>query len=468
MKRPLSNLLSFLLGDLGSRFIGFFVSIYLARVLQPSGFGLMNLGLAVLGYLQLAGSPGIQMIETRNVAAMGEMDRSRAGAIVTLRLVLGIALWCIAAILSFFLVDDSGTRTVILLFGAIVLPFALTLDWAFQGKEHFADAAFARLAQYVVYAAIVFVAVKSPSDVSWSAIAFGVGSVVSVIILWARYAKRWGSLRLNFSFALWRSILRSGVPVGVAMFLAQSVSNLPPLVIGYFSTQSDVGLFSAAMKVIFVALIFDRIFNALFLPVATRHFGQSSSADLNRLLQTTLRATLAVVLPCAIAGVLLRDDAIRLLFGGGYENAGTVLAVLMAYFPLTLVNSFFTAVLVSSGREGEYTRMTAYGSVALCGAVIAGTILSGVVGAAAGVVLGEATTVILMGSAARTSFHFSLIDNLWRPAVATVIAVGCAIGCQGMDSYIASIIMVIVFAISLLLVRGITTDEVQFLRERFV
>lgn len=129
MKRPLVNLLSLLTGDLGSRLIGFFISVYLARVLEPTGFGLLNVGLAVLGYLQLAGSPGIQVLETRNAAAFVEVNRERVNAVLSVRLVLAIGLLALSTLVVFAFVADDLTRQVILMFSLAVIPLALMLDW---------------------------------------------------------------------------------------------------------------------------------------------------------------------------------------------------------------------------------------------------------------------------------------------------------------------------------------------------
>ena len=159
MKRPFLNLLSLLSGDLGSRLIGFFVSVYLARVLEPAGFGLMSVGLSVLGYLQLAGSPGIQVLETRNAAALAGVDRIRVSAVLSLRLLLAAALGVLTACSALLLFPHSGAGHVIVLFALSVFPFALTLDWFFQGREEFLSVGTARMLQFGAYGVMVLLLV---------------------------------------------------------------------------------------------------------------------------------------------------------------------------------------------------------------------------------------------------------------------------------------------------------------------
>lgn len=467
MKRPLVNLLSLLSGDLGSRLIGFFVSVYLARVLEPTGFGLMNLGLAVLGYLQLASSPGIQILETRNAAAFAEVDHERVSAVISLRLILSAVLWITAAGCAFIFVSDNVTRDVILLFALSVIPFALMLDWFFQGKEAFFAVGASRLIQYLVYGTIVFLAVHSVNDVQVTAIAFDAGALAAASVLWNSYRRRWGLLKFRWLPATWKDILVKGLPVGGAMFLAQSVTNLPPLAIGLFSSAGDIGLFSSAMKIVFLLLLVDRLFNALFLPVVTRYI--SSQADeVGRLVQTTMKVLSALIIPLAIAGTILGGDVIAIVFGGKYEGAVPLLDILIGYFVLTVLNSAFVCVLIGSGREKEYTRMITWGSVGLCIAVVGGTSLFGVHGAAYAVVFGELLIVSLMMREARKVVAVSLTTILARPLVAGVCMIGTALLFREMNPLALTAVSITVFAVTIVLLKGFSARELRFLREKFV
>ncbi|MEK9136181.1 MAG: oligosaccharide flippase family protein, partial [Bacteroidota bacterium] len=392
MKRPLVNLLSLLFGDLGSRFIGFLISVYLARILEPTGFGIMSLGLAVLGYLQLAGSPGIQVLETRNMAAVAEVDQKRVNAVISLRLVLAVILWIgTAVVVNLFTLPDT-TRDVIILFTCTLFPFAVFLDWFFQGKEAFIAIGFSRLIQYVSYGVLVLLLVHTADDVRRTAVAFGVGAATSAIALWLLYASKWRTLRFSWAPTLWKEILTKSVPVGAAVFFAQSVTNLPPLVIGYFSTVGDVGMFSSAMKLVFLLMLVDRLFNALFLPVVTRYFSSRPEEEVKKLAEVMLRTLLVIIIPLTAGGVILGRQAVVFVFGEGYQDAAHLVQILMGYFAFTVLNSLFVCVLLGSGREKEYTKMLIWGSVVLCLAAIALTAVFGVAGAATAVVFGELVT----------------------------------------------------------------------------
>jgi O-antigen/teichoic acid export membrane protein len=468
VKRPLVNLLSMFSGDLGSRVIGFFISVYLARTLEPAGFGLMNLGLAVLGYVQLASSPGIQILETRNAAAFAKVDRERVGAVLSLRLLFAAILWIFVAGFALLFVTDSTTRDIIILFVLSVFPLALMLDWFFQAKEAFSTVAISRLLQSAIYGIVVILAVNGASDVRWAGIAFGLGALAAVVMLWSVYRSRWGRFSLAWSPAIWKDILINGLPVGAAMFLAQGVTNLPPLVIGYVTSAADVGLFSSAMKIVFLLLLVDRLFNALFLPVVTRYFSSQPNAEIANLVETTLKVVSALVVPLAVVAVILGHEVIDIAYGKNYAGATPLLTVLIGYFVLTLLNSVFVCVLIGSGHEKEYTKMVTVGSIILTLGVVAGTFFFGTYGAAYGVVCGELATVVLMKRESMKAISIPLSRILTRPLFAGVCMTTCAVLLQGIDAFVIAAVSLLVFIVMEVLLRGITPKEIQFLREKFV
>ncbi len=466
MKRPLKNLVSLLVGDIGSRLLGFLITVYLARVLESSAFGVINIGLSVLGYLMLLASPGVQMLETRNAAAVLGTNELRVNAILSLRFLLAIGLLIVTAIVSWLVVSPAHVRENVLLFSLSLIPLSLFLDWFFQGKEKFAAVSIAKLLSYLVYGIVVIVAVRSAEDVVRVPIAFAAGNVAATLFLVIIYRK-FGKFKLVWQPSEWKSVLASNVPVGFAVFLAQSAMNLPPIVIGWFVSTAGAGMFSAALKIVFVLLMLDRILNALFLPVATRYLS-SRRDEAPLLISVVTKFVFIIVLPMTICGVMLSPLAISIVFGAGYAESIPLLQILMGYFFLTLMNSLFVCTLVGAHREREYTSAVNIGSVIFVVGIVLGTFVLGAIGAAIGVVAGELCTVALMWLQVRKTLSISFWSSIVRPVVACCIMIASTVLFKEQRITLQILISLAVYVVTLLLLRGIESKEIQFLRERFV
>ncbi len=466
MKRPLKNLVSLLVGDIGSRLLGFLITVYLARVLESSAFGVINIGLSVLGYLMLLASPGVQMLETRNAAADLGTNELRVNAILSLRFCLAIGLLIVTAIVSWLVVSSVHVRESVLLFSFSLIPLSLFLDWFFQGKEKFVAVSIAKLLSYLVYGIVVIAAVRSAEDVVRVPIAFAAGNVAATLFLVIIY-QRFGKMKLVWQPSEWKSVLASNVPVGFAVFFAQSATNLPPIAIGWLVSTADAGMFSAALKIVFVLLMLDRILNALFLPVATRYLS-SRRDEAPLLISVVTKFVFIIVLPMTICGVMLSPLAISIVFGAGYAESIPLLQILMGYFFLTLMNSLFVCTLVGAHREREYTSAINIGSVIFVSGIVLGTFVFGAIGAAIGVVAGELCTVALMWLQVRKTLSISFWSSIVRPVVASCIMIASAVLFKEQSIILQILISLAVYVVTLLLLRGIESKEIQFLRERFV
>lgn len=465
MKRPLRNILWYGAGDAGSRLLGFLVTVYLARTLAPAAFGLLNIGLSVLGYLILLGSPGIQLLETRNVAASTEHDPDRVGAVLSLRFALAMALltavWGITRLWN----PDSTASAVVVLYAASVVPAAFLLDWYFQGKEDFATITLSRFAQFGLYAGMAFWLVRDREDVLMAPIAFLAGSWAATLVLLAMFMPRHGVVRFGWTPALWKTILRQNLHVGGAVLLGQMAINLPPLVIGLLLTSTDVGIFSAAMRVAFIVLFIDRLLLALLLPAVTRYVAQHRE-DLDRLLALILKLMIVSLAPVLFAGTVLADDVVGLLFGRDYAGSAPVLRGLMVYVVLTILNTVFVCTLIARGAERTYSRIVSRGSVILAVLVAGMTYVAGTVGTAWAVALTECVVVIWMGWEANkvTALPSPRIFSRLLPAI--VVLFGTPFVSSGLGPLATSVLAVALFVVAAVLARALSREDLALLREK--
>jgi O-antigen/teichoic acid export membrane protein len=416
MKRLTRSIVSLVSGDAAGRAIGFVITVYLARTLSPAGFGVFGIGLAVLGHLQLIANPGIQLVETRNIAAESGSISVRIGGVLAVRIAIATVLALLAGILLPHVVSSPELASCILLSLLSLFPMALFVDWVLQGKEDFIPLSAGRVAGYAAYAVGVFVLIRSSADVLYAPTAFFIGNMVTALALLAGLAMRYGVPSVVWSPALWRSILVANAPTGAAMYFGQMVFNLPPLVVGYFLGTHDAGLYSAATKLIFLLLMGDRVLNAVLLPALTRLLTERPD-EVPRVLTLLVKLIWLVGIPVALCGVLLAPGAIELVFGGVYERAAAVTQVLFLYVGLTLLNSIAVCTIVATKNEGAYARRMIAGSAVLAIAVIVLTPFFGVVGAAVGATVGEGVTLVLMAKQAVSLQPLVRSGLTWRSMV---------------------------------------------------
>ncbi|MCK5573445.1 MAG: oligosaccharide flippase family protein [Bacteroidetes bacterium] len=467
MKRPVRNVLSYVIGDAGSRMLGFLVAIYLARILAPEGFGLISIGLAVLGHLMLLASPGIQMLETRNVAAATGISRERAAGVLTLRVGLAVTLVVATVAVAGVWLDATPIRDIVVLYVVCLLPMSFFLDWFFQGKEEFHVVAIARVAQFLVYAAVAVILIRDNDDVLFAPIAFFAGAAAGSLILLIAYWRQHGRLRFAWNPQLWWSILRGNAPVGGVVFIAQMVTNLPPIVIALILTTTDVGVYSGAMRLAFVVLFVDRLVNALFLPLVTRYLS-TRGEEASYVATIVMKVLVILFLPVAACGIIISPEVITLVYGPGFEGGAPVLQVLLSYVALTIINTIFVCTLIGAGREKQYSRVMLFGSLILVLLMVVFTMLFGIIGTAAGIAVGEGLIAAMMALETAKVAGFSSFRRV-TATICAVLGIGLAGPLFGEGQVgILALTLLIAYAVALMGVGGLSRAEVRFLRERII
>jgi O-antigen/teichoic acid export membrane protein len=420
VKPALRRLATIAAGDVAGRVLGFFTMVYLARTLLPDAFGLITVGTAVLGYLLLAASPGVQVVETRNVASARAVSRTMVADVLGLRVILAAALWGATAAAATLLFGAGAARDVVVLYAAALVPLAVLLDWFFAGREEFRTLGAGRTLAAAGALGATLLLVREPGDVRGAPTAFLAGSMVGAIVFALAFRVRYGTLRLSWNPAGWWVVLRRNLPVGAATLLGQSSMNLPPILAGLMLGTAGTGVFGAAQRLVPALLLADRVVHALLLPAMTRYWS-GPREEARRLYGTALRLLAAVALPAAVVGAAFAPEIISIVYGSAYAEAAPVFMFLLGYVVLTLLNTVSTALLLAAGRDGAYTRAMALSAVALTAFLLLLTPLHGVTGVGAAVLIGEFLALVLLGREVRNLLGAGPLTLLLSLAPAVIV-----------------------------------------------
>ncbi|MEJ2616833.1 MAG: oligosaccharide flippase family protein, partial [Ignavibacteriaceae bacterium] len=157
------------------RLIGFAATTYLARVLGTSGYGLINLGLAILGYALLFGNSGLTLLGTRKVAAGSNNYDNLVSEILSARFYLSVTILIISYLLISLFITSSETRNIVFIYMLYIIPFAFLLEWFFQGIQRMGAITIGRIIGMSSYLLFLIIFVKSEKDTLLTAVGWVIG-----------------------------------------------------------------------------------------------------------------------------------------------------------------------------------------------------------------------------------------------------------------------------------------------------
>ena len=462
MKRLSKNFYSIIAGDLGRRLLGFAAVTYLARKLGVADFGAMNVGFTVLTYAVMASTGGLSTFGTRSVARREEPGI--VNRILSLRLVNAVAAYAVVVLAAVLFVRDPLMARLIIVFCLSLFASAFLLDWYFQGKEEMGVIAVGRLASAATYLALILVLAHSPADLLWVAAAAVAGDLIATAILLILYSRRRDIVPYRFDLSGWKLLMSQAVHIGGGSMIAHASVSLPPIVLGILMTNTDVGVYSAASKIVFFLLVVDRVAGMLLLPASSR-LHASSPDTLTSTLETTVRYIVLIALPLSVGGTMLAGTILPFVFGSQYAASVDVFRILIWFSFFTLLHTVYATGLIATGQEKLFGKIMMVSGILYSASVILCTMAFGVVGTAAAVVGSEAMTVILVRRAFSRFVQLRLPRSLSGIAAAAIV-MGIVLFFVHAQVLIAVGIGAVTYAAALLILRAANLKDVTELARR--
>jgi O-antigen/teichoic acid export membrane protein len=410
-------------GDAGARLFGFLAVIHIARVLDPENFGIITIGISVLTYATWFSDMGLMVLGTREIARPYEKRSVQLGDVLFIKLVLSAVVFTGGQAAAVVFIQDAVLRTVIQLYLICLFAEAVFMDWYYKGIQNFLPLSLARVVSAMIYAATLYIFVRTSGDVLLVPVLFLAGLLAALPIVFGWKNREDGFLPRSVSVKRYLPVLRDGVTIGVGGIFAQTVAYLPPLVIGIFGTVADAGIFGAALRVVLFALVVDRVFISLFLPYVSRQWSVGRE-NLRRALAMIFQWTVIGGFLISLIFTVFSDAIVNLLFGGIYSDAAAVLAIMSWFIALTLINSIFTNTLIATGNERHYLRASFAGGVFSVAAILLLTYRYGLIGTAAAVVLSESAMCIFTWFKFRTVFRIPVLPVLIKASAISVVVYG--------------------------------------------
>lgn len=389
-KRLISNFLSLLVLRGFQFLIPLFTLPYLVRTIGIENFGLVNFALSLGLYFGAIIQFGFGITATREIARHRD-NPIKLAQIYSATLTASILLALVSAILFTLIVlsfDKFNSYLNLYLFTLAFVVFqSLFPIWFFQGMEKMKYITFLSLGTSAMFLIGLFVFVKQEEDFVLVPLLNALAAFITFIIAITLINKQFkvGFARPKIHEV--KSIFQNGHHAFVSQLSPNLYNNSSVFLLGIFSNNAQVGLYTAATKVIDAVISFAYILSNTFLPYLSRNLQK------HKIFQKIM---LASGLMLTIGTFVMAEWIAKMLFSANnLEVATYIQGLVICIFLLFISKTYGTNFMMLIGKDRVVKNIALYTSLVFFGIALLIIPLWGIWGAIATLVGARFTMAIL-------------------------------------------------------------------------
>lgn len=313
--------------------------VVIARLFDPGVYGEVAMGLAILAIGSTVSLVGMNHGVPRYVSRFDDPRDKRGTWLVAVVAAIGVASVVTVLLLAHvdtvatLLFDDGASSDLLRLF-ALAIPINVvvtvgvgTLRGMENTKYKLVAADIVQPGLRVALVAGLLVSGAGLVSIGYAYIAAGLVTIVVTHYFANRLFSLVGPVRTHF-----RELVTFSAPLIVTMFLSVLLTRTDTLMLGYFTTSAEAGVYNAAFPLANSLLLVVSAFGYLYLPLTSRLDANEKRDEVAEIYRLTTKWGYVVTFPAFFTFVVFSGDVVSIFFGSEYAEGGIALAILSLGF----------------------------------------------------------------------------------------------------------------------------------------
>ena len=371
---------------------------YITRVLGAAQYGIFSVALNWIIYFQVIVEFGFNLTGSKKIATAKNDQEVQTifNNIISARIILFIFTFVLLNIVTFLAHFSLQIYICMILLCTMVLGTAFQITWLFQGKQDMKFITIINSTARIISVILIFLFVKSTSDVYIYAILYSItlllSSIISLIIAKKKY-------NLIFKFTNLKSIkneLNDGKYLFYSSAMTKIFSGFGTTILGFISSANIVGIYSAIYKIPYIlTMFFSPISQAIYPNISIKF--KKDNKEAFSYIKMICKPILCIFIIISIIIIIFKTFFVNILFGKEYVKYSVIVIPLVMQFIFGMINNFLgVQILIASNHQKEYTKAFTIGCLAT---VLSNCILGfiyGIYGVAISAFLGEFILTLLL------------------------------------------------------------------------
>lgn len=348
----IKNTIWLLVSEFGMRILKFTIFIYATRKLGASEWGLFSYAFAIVGIFSLFSDLGINAVILKEAVRNNILKTYYISTGFFIKLFLSIFSSLVLLVLLLSLPAEHGLNNLIplitfLLFIDALREFGFSLNRAFEKME---IEAFSRIGTTILLIILSFILLSKESSAKNLFYAYIYSSIVGTFIMYFSLKTQIKNIYSNFKKELINKIWKESWPIGLATGLGSLMINTDTIILGWFESTKQIGIYSTAQKLNQVVFLFPVLISVAMLPALAR-FANNNITEMRKKVLKIINYSFIVTIPIFIGCMLLGEYIFLILFGHEYTESVLIFKI-MSVTILTLVpSSIISNAMFAEGTQ---------------------------------------------------------------------------------------------------------------------
>lgn len=352
--------------NLGGRLLRAVIIIYSARVLGTAEWGLFSYAVSFVALVTVFTDFGIGPILIREASRIN--DPVKKSQIVSTTFFLKMGLLALGVLVVIFLAPSLTTIkeakflfpivSLILIFDTLQ-GFGFSLARALEKMELEAFLYMTTNISIVIFGILTLTYYPSVKFFAYAYVAgTGLGAIATLFV----FREYFANIFSNFQKKLIAPILGSAWPFVISGLMGSLMINTDILLIGFFLSAEQVGIYSAADRPIQLLYVLPAILATSVFPLFSR-LAMRDNQKMCHTLERVLGLAFLISLPLALGGLVLGGDIIRIVFGNAYVAAVSSFRVLIITIIINFTASILSNAIFAYNRQKDLMKFSALSGI---------------------------------------------------------------------------------------------------------
>ena len=362
-KRIVKNSALTFTNNMLSKILTLILVIFLARYLGVEGYGKLSFVLSFTGLFAVFGNFGLSILLKRLVSREKNKVSNYFSNALVISSILNILTFFVIMIFAWMLRYDDLTIKLIFIGALFVIfqNFKTSFQSVYEAFERMHYVFWTRLSKVVLRLVLVLFFIYMQQGLEIILITYALVEFIMMFVDFWVYNKYIEKLRFKFETKLWKGMMKSAIPFGVAGVFMTIYDKIDVTMISKMVPNPNVaiGFYSSAYELMSSLMFIAIAISTSLAPIAYRAFLYNKK-KLIKIYQDSFKLFLILSIPIAVGGTILADKIIYLIYGTQYSGAIPALKVLIWATIFNFQMFAFGLALNSMNLEKETMKATIY------------------------------------------------------------------------------------------------------------